>query len=500
MTSVSTRDLPLVIQGGMGIGVSSWNLARTVSAAGQLGVVSGSCIDTVFARRLQDGDPGGHLRQAMEAFPFPEVSAAALKRYFLPDGRDEGEPYRLVPMWKHKANRVQEQLTMLASFVEVWLAREGHDNPVGMNLLTKIQMPNLATLYGAMLAGVDYVLMGAGIPKEIPGALDAFENHEPAALKLDLEGPNQGEREFIRFDPREHWEGEPDEPLKRPDFLPIIASNSLAKMMVRKANGEVNGFIIEAPTAGGHNAPPRGELTTNERGEPVYGQRDEVDLEQMGELGLPFWVAGGWGSPEGLQEALEAGAAGIQVGTLFAYARESGLDPELRGRVLQQARQGEVDIHTDLRASPTGFPFKVVQLEGTNSEEEMYEKRDRVCDLGYLRAAYRREDGRVAFRCPSEPVDTYRKKGGDVEETEGRKCLCNAIMADVGHGQERDDGPERPILTSGDEVRNLGRFLGDRESYSAVDVLDYLVDGVEADVQAPAKSRSLRLPQVVAQR
>ncbi len=500
MTSALARDLPLVIQGGMGIGVSGWKLARTVSAAGQLGVVSGSCIDTVFARRLQDGDPEGHLRRAMEAFPFSEVSAAALKRYFLPEGRAEDEPYRLVPMWKHKANRVQEQLTMLASFVEVWLAREGHDGPVGMNLLTKIQLPNLATLYGAMLAGVDYVLMGAGIPKEIPGALDAFVNHGPASLKLDLEGPNSGEREHIHFDPRDHWEGEPEESLKRPDFLPIIASNSLAKMMVRKANGPVNGFIIEAPTAGGHNAPPRGELTTNERGEPVYGERDEVDLEQMGELGLPFWVAGGWGSPEGLTSALEAGAAGIQVGTPFAYARESGLDPELRQRVLREAREGKVDLHTDLRASPTGFPFKVVQLEGTNSEEEMYQKRERVCDLGYLRAAYRRDDGRIAFRCPSEPVDTYQKKGGDVEETEGRKCLCNALMADVGHGQERESGPERPILTSGDEVRSLGQFLGDRESYSAVDVLDYLLATVEAPVEAPAERRSLRLPQVAAQR
>ena len=48
-------------------------------------------------------------------------------------------------------------------------------------------MPNLASLYGAMLAGVDYVLMGAGIPREIPGALDALSRHEPASLKLDVE-------------------------------------------------------------------------------------------------------------------------------------------------------------------------------------------------------------------------------------------------------------------------------------------------------------------------
>ena len=43
---------------------------------------------------------------------------------------------------------------MAANFVEVFLAREGHVHPVGINFLEKIQMPHLPSLYGAMLAGV----------------------------------------------------------------------------------------------------------------------------------------------------------------------------------------------------------------------------------------------------------------------------------------------------------------------------------------------------------
>jgi len=163
---------PLIIQGGMGVGVSNWVLARAVSLRGQLGVVSGTCIDTVLVRRLQDGDEEGHVRRAMAHFPLPEVVEDVLRRYFRPEGRAEGEPYTAIPMYRQVVSKVREQLTMLASFVEVWLAKEGHDGVVGVNLLTKVQMPNLATLYGAMLARVDYVLMGAGIPKEIPGALD----------------------------------------------------------------------------------------------------------------------------------------------------------------------------------------------------------------------------------------------------------------------------------------------------------------------------------------
>jgi nitronate monooxygenase len=36
---------PIIIQGGMGIGVSHWPLARAVSSHGQLGVVSGTALD-----------------------------------------------------------------------------------------------------------------------------------------------------------------------------------------------------------------------------------------------------------------------------------------------------------------------------------------------------------------------------------------------------------------------------------------------------------------------
>ena len=127
-------------------------------------------------------------RLASSHFPIPEVSAEVLRRYFLEGGRPPGIPYRPVPMYKQVVSRVRHQLTMMANFCEVWLAKEGHDGKVGINLLTKVQMPNLGSLYGAMLAGVDYVLMGAGIPREIPGVLDRFAEHRAASLKLDVEG------------------------------------------------------------------------------------------------------------------------------------------------------------------------------------------------------------------------------------------------------------------------------------------------------------------------
>ena len=470
-TNGHSDDLPLIIQGGMGVGVSNWVLANAVSRKGQLGVVSGTCIDSILVRRLQDGDIGGHVRRAMAHFPIPHVAEAVLNRFFLPEGRPPRTPYKALPMYKQTVSVARQQITMIASFVEVWLAREGHSRPVGMNLLTKVQMPNLPTLYGAMLAGVGYVLMGAGIPREIPGVLDGLANHEPVSIKFDVEGLGAGETEYLRFDPREHWT--PVEALQRPRFLAIISANSLAMTLARKANGRVDGFVVEGPTAGGHNAPPRGDLKLNEQGEPIYGERDVVDLQKMCELGLPFWLAGGAGSPERLKAARESGAAGIQVGTLFAYCEESGFTSGLKQQVRSGVMQGIVKVHTDPRASPTGYPFKIVEIDGVNSRAE---GRTRCCDLGYLRTAYREQNGRLGYRCAAEPVDTYLKRGGRVEDTDGRKCLCNGLFANIGHGQVReDDVDERPLITSGDELACLGSFFAAHGAYTAADVIEHLL-------------------------
>ena len=471
----------MVIQGGMGVGVSNWVLANAVSRAGQLGVVSGTCVDTILVRRLQDGDEGGHVRRAMAHFPIAGVCEDVLRRYFRTDGRPQGTPYKMLPVYKLHISLARQRITMLASFVEVWLAKEGHVMPVCMNLLTKVQMPNLPTLYGAMLAGVNVVLMGAGIPREIPGVLDALARHEQVSIKFDIEGMAPGEVEHLTFDPRAHWDVVPDM-LERPRFLAIVASNSLATTLARKATGRVDGFIIEGPTAGGHNAPPRGELHLNEKGEPVYGDRDVVDLAKMRDLGLPFWLAGGAGSPEKLEAARADGAVGVQVGTLFAYCEESGMQADIKERVRQAVIRGDVTVMTDPRASPTGYPFKVVEIAGVNSRAE---GRKRCCDLGYLRTAYRAGDGKLGYRCASEPIDTYLERGGTVADTEGRKCLCNGLFANIGQPQQREENTEElPLLTSGDDLVALGRFFQCKPQYAAVDVLAYLLQTQPATVQA----------------
>lgn len=471
----------------MGVAVSNWRLAKAVSRLGQLGVVSGTALGMALARRLQLGDSEGHVRRALRHFPIPAVAERVLADHFIEGGKPAEKPFRGIPMPTLQASAASTELTVAANFVEVFLAKEGHSGPVGINLLEKIQLPTLPSLFGAMLARVDYVLMGAGIPRAIPGVLDRLAAGQPAELKIDVDGAVAGEDWMSRFDPAAFC-GSVSTALRRPFFLAIVASATLAMTLAKKSSGQVNGFVVEGEVAGGHNAPPRGPMRLSPAGEPIYGPRDVPEIAKIRELGLPFWLAGSFARPEKLAEALQLGAAGIQVGTAFAFCEESGIDPAVKTALIQAARAGTVRVFTDPLASPTGFPFKVVSLTGTMSESDEYAKRERICDLGYLRQPYRKADGTLGYRCAAEPVADYVRKGGNVADTVGRKCLCNGLAAVVELGQVRQGTNEPAIVTAGNELTELARLLpAGRDSYRAEDVIAYL-RGSAAALEAPANS------------
>lgn len=462
-----------VIQGGMGVAVSSWRLASAVARAGQLGVVSGTALDLVLARRLQDGDRDGSCRRALAAFPVPEVAERVLHRYFRPEGRAPGAPYLPLPRLALRQARAMQELIVLGSFVEVWLAREGHGGRVGINFLEKVQMATPAAAFGAMVAGVDVVLMGAGVPREIPRMLDLLAAQEPVRLPVHVAGAAPGEH-HVDLDPVALLG-----PLAvtRPDLLAIVSADVLAAYLARDPVIRPDGLVVEGPSAGGHNAPPRGRLVLDDRGQPVFGPRDAADVAKVAALGLPFWLAGSFGTPEALRAAEAAGACGVQVGSLFALSSDSGLSAELREDLLAQLAAGTLEVRTDPRASPTGFPFKVARLAGTLSEERVSADRPRLCDLGYLRTPFVREGGGIGYHCPSEPLATHARKGGAPEDAVGRACLCNALAANVGLGQTRSDGyVEKPLVTLGTDLEGPRRLAQARPGgWSAEDAVRWLL-------------------------
>lgn len=462
MTPTNVPAIPEIIQGGMGIYVSNPFLTNAVSRRGALGTVSGVMPDRIMARILGKGDPGGHYRRALSHFPYQKFAEQVLNAFYIEEGNPKCLSEKVVPFFNLNPADLLIALSITANFAFIFLAKEGHDNPVSVNYMEKISPPHIYALTGAMLAGVDFITMGAGIPLQIPEVISCIAEGREVSYRVPVVGSNITSF-TMRFNPEKFFGGKLPE-LKKPKFIPIIASNALASIFMKKLPiGEVYGFTIEEWTAGGHNAPPR-------KGDE-YGPKDEVDYSKIAEIGLPFWIGGSKASPEKLRWAKSVGAAGIQAGSIFALCEESGMDPKIRRDIRKMGFEGTLEIITSRIASPTGFPFKVVSVENSLSEEATFLMRDRVCSQGLLRIQYEKEDGTIGYRCPAEPVGAYLKKLGKIEDTVGARCICNGLMSTVGLG----DDFEPPIITLGDDVSFLKFLMTSPESsYGVADALAYL--------------------------
>ncbi len=488
-----------LIQGGMGVYVSNWRLARAVAMErpGQTaGTVSGTALDVVYVRLLQLGDPGGHVRRALVAFDARfgvSIGRAICDRYFIEGGKAPDARFRSAPMQMVRAEDGKRtfaapdgagaptrltfddgivELLIATGFAEVWLAKQGHTGRIFINFLNKIDLPLIYIMYGAILAGVDGIIVGAGNPEGLPAICARLARHEVVTRSLSVLYAGPGEQFSLDFDPRTVAGGALTlTPVPRPAFLAIASLEELVQALAASDSQAPDGFIVEHHTAGGHNANPAGPLRRDGQGQPIYGQNDEPDLAIIKAVGIPFWLAGGYGSEDGLHTAVAAGAVGIQVGSVFALAEESGMKPEYRSAIFDKLRHGADDaslVKTTL-FSPTGFSFKVAQLQGTLSEDEVYEARRRTCDIGLLQQrGFSKPDAdgtRTLFqRCAAAPVESYVENRGMERNTEERRCLCNGLLASVGLGQVKTvngEWIEEPaIVTLGnrlDGVRRLSR-------------------------------------------
>ena len=90
------------------------------------------------------------------------------------------------------------------------------------------------------------------------------------------------------------------------------------------------------------------------------------------------------------------------------------------------------------------------------------------------------ESGRIIYRCASEPEDKFLKKGGNEADIEGRKCLCNGLMANIGLAQVRRDGyVEAPIVTLGSDVEGAKELLKTHPTgYGADDAVKWLLSSL----------------------
>ncbi|WP_129629956.1 nitronate monooxygenase [Candidatus Oscillochloris fontis] len=486
-----------LIQGGMGVYVSNWRLARAVAMAREevtAGTVSGTALDIVYVRLLQLGDPGGHIRRGLAALDAQfgvTMGQRILERYFIEGGKAADARFAPAPIINVRTENGSTQipatsgentiiplvidpeiieLQIATGFVEVWLAKQGHQGTILINFLNKVELPLLYIMYGAMLAEVDGIVVGAGNPEGLPAICSRLAQHEPVSRELAVLYQGSGEHFSLPFDPRQVCGGAlAQRPLKRPAFLAIVTRHDLAQALAASGTEPPDGMIIENHTAGGHNANPTGPLHRDEIGQPIYGPDDIADLAVLREIGLPFWLAGGYGNHDQLRAAQATGAVGIQAGSIFALCEESGLRPEYRTALMDALRAGMDDsqlVRTTL-VSPTGFAFKVAQIAGTLSDEEVFAHRPRICDIGLLQQiGLSAPDGsgtRTIFqRCAAGPVAGYVSKRGLARNTEERRCLCNGLLACVGLGQVKPMAggvfEEPAVVTLGDHLDGVRRL------------------------------------------
>ena len=461
-----------IIQGGMGVNISSWNLARTVSMLGQQGTVSGVALEIVVIRILQNGDPGGNIRRAFAQFPFQEHTKRILNSYFIEGGIKKNTKFRKTPFFTIEPSNFLISLVVCSNFAAVWLAKEGHQNPVSINYLEKVSMPHIYAITGAMLAGVDFITMGAGMALQIPKVIKDIMEGETASYIIPIDG-KKITNWTMKFNPKSFF-GSDLQLTKKPKFLPIVSSNLAASAFIKYHEEDIYGFVIELDKAGGHNAWPRKPPCDKKTGErlPIYGEKDVIDYFEFRKWEKPFWIGGAKASPEMLKWAFSVGAKGIQVGSIFALSKESDMDENLKQKVRRLGFKGKLKIRTDTRISPTTYLFKVAEVKKTISEKRVYKKRCRICDIGGLRFPYREIDGTIHYRCPAESLEMYRRKGGKEEDTVGRGCLCNGLFTTCGLGSQG----EPPVITLGDDFSFLKKMMKhSHDSYSAEDVIRYLI-------------------------
>jgi len=496
----------------MGVYVSNWRLAKLVAMQRPgitAGTVSGTALDVVYVRLLQLGDPGGHARRALRALDETygvTLGHETVEKYFIKGGKAPSDRFRSAPMQMVRAHDGRKNfpvpigptstvplkldddiidLLIATGFAEVWLAKEGHSGQIFINFLHKIELPLIYVLYGAMLAGVDGIIVGAGNPEGLPALCRQLAQHAPVMHNISMLYRASGEEFAITFDPHQVAGGKfAERPLAIPAFLAIVSLERLVQMLAQSKSQPPDGFVIEHHTAGGHNANPLGPPRRDDLGQPIYGSRDEPDLAAIRAEGIPFWLAGGYGSNPKLQEALAAGANGVQVGTTFALAEESGLKPEYRSAILAALKNSgdDADLVRTTRFSPTGFSFKVVNLQDTLATEEVYADRRRICDIGMLQQrGFDKPDDRgqrtIFHRCPAAPVDSFVSRRGLERNTAERRCLCNGLLSCVGLGQvKKIEGQlveEPAIVTLGNHLEGVRRLSRQgQRPYHVADVID----------------------------
>lgn len=298
------RELVPIMQGGMGVNISTAEMALSVAREGGVGHVSDAMLPDLVDRLFGTGFTkmkAGLCRAADAAlgkaafhFPLDDVRAAA-KQY-------------IESVMQKKTGDAKEGLI----FVNVMEKLTMNDSLASLR----------ARLLGALDGGVDGISLSAGL--------------HTSSFSLMSEHP--------RF---------------RDAMLGIVVSSRRAlNLFLRRSakTGRMPDYIVvEGPLAGGHLGFGMTDWVNFKLADIV---RDVKAYLAENGLSIPVIAGGGvFTGTDGVRLIEEAGAAGVQVATRFTVTQESGLPDAVKQRYLD-AEEGEIEVNG---VSPTGYPMRMLK-------------------------------------------------------------------------------------------------------------------------------------------
>jgi nitronate monooxygenase len=282
------RSLLPIVQGGMGVGVSAHRLAGSVAALGAMGTIS-----SVDLRRLHPD----LMESTRELAPGAAATAAA------------------------KVAINEANLVALEREIRAARALSGGAGLLAINVMRAVSEYG-PSVTRALECGIDAVVVGAGLPLDLP---DLARDH-PKALLVPILSDARGVQLVVR-----KWERKQ----RMPDAI-----------------------VIEHPRlAGGH----LGAAKVADLKDPRFDFENVIPqalafLRAAGlEREVPLIAAGGIRRFEDIARVQALGAAAVQLGTPFAVTLECDADMEFK-RVLAQARDEDMVEFT----SVAGLPARAV--------------------------------------------------------------------------------------------------------------------------------------------
>ena len=317
-----------IIQGGMGVGVSLFPLAQAVAREGGMGIVSSACLDLLVIKR------SGKKVNAYEA-AYEEVSLAKASGGF-----------------------------------------------AGINIMCALARDYEDSVRGALDAGADAIISGAGLPLGLPAI----------------------------------------QPAKDTALIPIVSSGRALELICKKwerLGARPDATVLEGPLAGGHLGfrMDQADLDANKL-ENLLPEVKEV-AKRYGDF--PVIVAGGIYTHEDILRFLAMGADGVQMGTRFLATEESSASQAYKDAVIQSKAEDIVLAHDP--GSPCGLPFRVIK-QSPMYVSALSHKRKPKCDKGYV--LLKDKEGKYT-RCPAK------------ESNEHHFCICNGLLSSAGYNPDKEE-------------------------------------------------------------